>query len=481
MDVSSINSGANSIETLIQMTLSKERQPVDDLEAQKKELDRRQLVFTDLKSHLTHLRDKSKDFTRTGSLNTLNQKNATLSISTFFSVDAASSAQLGSHTVKVDRLATADTGISRQLERDTTWAYAKGLQEFTLAVGDGDAVTISITIEDDDTHDMVMNKVADAVNAADLDVSASVIDDTSSTARLIIKSEKLGSEGFLNMTEVGGSNILRKLKYLTSGGDRRLTEGTAGGFVSQDVADLDAKINFDGVDIIKSTNEIDDILEGVTIKLLQVNDTDDTPTSFKIENDTENVRAEIDDFITKFNDAIKYLNEKTKVDTTTYARGDLAGDVVFSSLKFSMRSMLFNSVEGLDAENYKLLSQIGIEMSREGTISIGDSDKFEDAVENNIDQVIQLFSADEGIGNKMTDLLDNFVNAGGRVDRSKQGIKRQISSIDTRIKNYEARLAIREESLRRQYTELQKSLSLLNSQQAIMQSYQSYNLQMFGS
>ncbi|MFC1556847.1 flagellar filament capping protein FliD [candidate division KSB1 bacterium] len=478
-EIGSITSGANSIETLVQRFMADERRPVDDLESQKSELNRRQLVFSDLKTSLTALRDKARDFTRVGSLNTLNSKKATVSDSTYFTVEASSTAELGTHSIKVDRLATSDTGVSRQLDRDTVYEYSKGLQEFTLAIGSGEAETISITIEETDTNEDVLNKVAQAINDTDLEVSASVIYDTSETARLIVKGKETGSDNFLNMTELDGSNILRKLKFLTTDGERRQASGTNGGFLVQNIDDLDAKLNIDGIDIIKGSNEISDIITGVTIKLKQVQAAEDSAVAFSVENNIENAKKEIEAFLEKFNGTIKYLNEKTRIDTVTFKRGDLAGDVVFSGLKFSIRSMVAGTVQGMPQGAPQLLSQIGIELSREGVLSIKDSAKFEEALNTDMENVTKLFTSEDGIGSKMTELLDSFVNAGGSVDRSKQGIKRQISSIDVRIKNYEARFAIREQNLRQQFTELQKSLSLLNSQQAILQSYQQFNLQQF--
>jgi len=478
VNISSITTGANSIDTLIERFIAPERQPVNDLEAQKVELNRRSCVYTDLKSKLSALRDIAQGFTRVGVLNSLSGKKTILTNSTFFSIEASSSAELGTHSIKVERLATADTGISKQLDKDTVYEYATGLQEFTIAVGSGDPQTVRLTIEDTDTYEDVVQKMADAVNATGLDVSASVVHDTSGTVRLSIRSAKTGSDNTLVMTEINGSNILRKLKFLDKNGNRRQADGANGGFLIEDTADLDAKFNLNGIDIIKGTNEVADVLEGVTIKLLQANEPGDSPVSFSIKNDTENIKKEINEFIEKFNDALKYLNNKTKVDTVNFIRGDLTGDFVFSSLKYSMRSIVAGAVGGLQDGYPELLSQVGIELSREGEMSIKDSSKFEEALNGNIDHVIQLFTADEGIGAKMDDLLETFVSSGGRVDRSKKGITRQISSIDTRIKNYEARLVIRERSLRQQLTDLQRSLSILNSQQSIMQSYQAFNFQM---
>jgi len=481
LSISSIDSGANSIDTLIDRFMAKEREPVKDLESQKKELNRRMSVFTDLKTKLSSLRDKANDFTRAGTLNVLHAKKAASSDESYFTVNATAAADTGNHTLKIDRLAAADTGVSSQFERDAVYGFTTGVQEFTLALGSGDAETISITIDAGDTYEQVMNKIADAVDATGLAVSASVVYDTNTTARLVIKSTDTGSDNFLNMTEINGSDVLRSFNFLAADGTRRLADGASGGFLALDTADLDAKINFDGIDIIKGTNEINDILPGISITLHHVQNSDDEPLSLSVSSDTENIRSEIEKFIEQFNETITYLNTKTSVDTVNFTRGDLAGDIVFSSLKFSLRGMVSGIVYGLPDGDPQLLSQIGIGLSREGTLSIKDSSKFEEALNGDVGKVTQLFTAENGVGNKLTELLDTFVNAGGKVDRSKKGVTRQISSIDTRIKNYEARLALREQILRRQFTELQKSLNLLNSQRSMLQSYQLFSFQPYQS
>lgn len=479
LSISSTGSSLSSIEQLIQQSLVKEREPVLALESQKKELNRRTNVFTDLKSKLKSLRDVAKDFGRIGSLNKLRSKSAVSSDTSFLTVSASAAALTGNHSILVNRLASSDTGVSNQFTRDTVGGFTSGLHEFSLAVGTGDPQTISVTIDPADTNETVLQKIADAVNAAGLEASASIIYDSSLTARLIFKSNETGSENALSLSELNGSTLLQDLGLVDALGARNQSGGTGGGFLLQNSGDLDAKIKFDGIDIVKGSNEITDIINGVTIKLRHVQAADDEPLSITISNDTETVKSEIEKFIEKYNDAIKYLNVKTKVDTTTFKRGDLTGDIIFGGLKFSIRGLVSQSVEDLPSGEMKFLSQIGISLARDGTMSIKDSSKFDEALNNNIDEVIQLFSADDGVGNKITGLLNSFVKTGGQVDRSKKGVKRQISSIDTRISNYEARLKVREESLRRQFTSLQRSLSLLNSQQAMMQSYQMINFRSY--
>ncbi|MCP4727469.1 MAG: flagellar filament capping protein FliD [bacterium] len=469
--ISSIGSGANSIETLIQQTIASERGPITDLEDNKKTLQMRLNIFNDLKTKLKGLRSVAQDFTKIDTLNTLLSKTATSSNENFFTVSAGSDADIGTHTLAINRLASSDTGLSKQLDREGTSLATKslGLQEFSIKVGDEDAVNFSVTVDAADTDLQVMEKVRDAINDGGVDANASIIYDTNSTARLIIKSEKTGSENQLEMTELNGSNILRKLKYLTNGGSRRLADGTTGGFLIQDIAELDASFNIDGIDIVTSENEVSYILPGLSLNLLQAQGPDDTPLTFKVEQDTTKTKDEIKNFMDKYNGVITYLNAKTAVDTTTYTRGVFAGDFVISNLKFSMRSLVTTPIAAEPDAEIQFLSQIGISFDREGLMSIKDSSKLDDMMESNIDELTALFTSDDGIGARLEELLDRFVDSGGTVDRSREGVTRQLKSIDTRIDNYEARLAVRAESLRREYTQLQKTLSLLNNQQYMIQ------------
>ncbi|MFC1513620.1 flagellar filament capping protein FliD [candidate division KSB1 bacterium] len=471
--ISSISSGLSSVEQLVQQFMEKEKQPVYDLQSSRSALSSRLNIYTDVKSTLTKLRDLSKNFTRVGTLNSLIKRTATSSNENFLKVTAAGNASIGTHALRINRLASADTGISKQLTNDGLDLAGKteGLQEFTIAVGSGDAVTISVTVDAADTNETVMQKVRDAINEADVDVNASIVHDTANTSRLIIKSSETGSDKGITLVETGGAEILQELNYIDKHGARILSSGTDGGFVVDNIADLDAEIEFDGITIYKSQNEITDILEGVTFNLVRAQEPDDIDLSFTINKDTSNAKTEIEAFIEQYNSVIKYLNEKTRVDPVNKFRGDLAGDVVFGGLKYSIRSIMSTGVTGIPDTDLQFLYQIGISIARDGTLSIKDSDKFDEKLDADFEGVTGLFSSENGYGAALTELLDNFVNSGGAVDRSKKSINNRISSIDLRIKNYEARLLIKAESLRRKFTDLQRTLSLLNSQQTTVQNY----------
>jgi len=474
--------GLSSVDLLVEQFIATERGPVDTLESSKKKLSNRLNILKDLKTKLSELRDLSREFNREGSLSNLRSKTAVSGNESVFTVSASSQANIGSHSLFIDRLAQIDTGISNQLTRESDSLAKKstGLQEFSIAVGDGEVITVSITIDAADTDEEVLIKLRNAINESDAEVNASTVQDTSSTVRLVFRSKNSGEEGNITLNELNGSNILSNLNFISNKGDRNQNNGTAGGFLEQDITQLNAKIVFDGIEIIKSSNEITDILPGVTISLHKAQEAGETGISLNIQADVSKAKSEIEAFIEKYNEVIKYLNAKTAVDTENFVRGEFAGDFVFGNLKFSLRGMLTGPVEGLEDGQPKFISQLGLTVSREGLLSIGDRAKFDTKIEENVDNAVGLFSSENGINAQFEELLNRFVNTGGTVDRSKQGVNRQIKSINTRIKNFESRLNIRRESLRQRFTSLQRTLNLLNSQQsALLAQQQSFSLGRF--
>ena len=111
-EISQLNNSLGSVDTLVQRFIAQERGPINDLEKSKKALQKRQNVYTDLKSTLKSLNDLVKDFSRVGTLNNLLTKTAVSSNERYFSVTATSGAVIGNDYIKVDRLASSDTGVS---------------------------------------------------------------------------------------------------------------------------------------------------------------------------------------------------------------------------------------------------------------------------------------------------------------------------------------------------------------------------------
>ncbi len=472
--VSSSSGNGSAVEQLVAQSIAQERKPIDTLEGTKVDINRKISVYTDLKAKLKVLQDRLKKFSEVGSAEKLGAKIASSSNTKVFTAEASGDASVGSSTIFVSRLASRDTAVSKQYsnlsENGLATKFFGTTQEFDINVGSNDPVRLSLEFNDEnESKESILNRIVDAVNNSEAEVSANYIKDSPSTARITIVSNETGSTSSLSFTEVNGSNILRKLGFITAADPRPQSADTGGGFITADIADLDAKFTLNGIEITKDTNTVTDVLKDVTINLLSTQEAGSSPETLSIKHDGEGIKSEIEEFIKDYNGVIEYLNEKTSIDTVTYSRGALAGNFRYSKLKMNLRSAMSNPVSTAGDGAPKSLTNIGIKIDRTGTLKIDDSDKLQEYINNGNSDIADLFGSENGIATRANELLSNYVKTGGFVDDDKKTLSRKITNIDKRISNYEDRLRIRETTLRRQYVDLQRLLNRLNSQQALMQ------------
>jgi len=472
--ISSISSSLPAVEQLVQQSLALEREPIDELESSKSDLNKKINIYSDLKSKLKVLRERVKRFTETGSKINIGAKNASSSNEKVFTAEASSDASVGINTIFVSRLASRDTAISEQFKNLNGTGLASDLygtvQKFDITVGSNEPVRITLEFNDEnETNESILKRIVAAVNNSEADVSANYINDTPETARITIISNNTGSTNEIILQEVDGSNILRKLGVITAKDSRPEADGTSGGFLQSDPDNLNASFTMNGISIIKDSNTVSDVLQGVTINLLSAQAVGENPETLSITYDGETIRDEIELFIKDYNDVIKYLNDKTSVDPSTFTRGELVGKFTYSNLRLGLRSIVSGQVSSVESGAPFLLSQIGLSAERDGTLKISDNDKFQEYIDKGDSAISGLFSSENGIAVRIYNLLNNYVQTGGIVDDDKKLLNRRIENINKRIADYEARLKIREDTLRREYTKLQQMLSTLNSQQAIIQ------------
>lgn len=472
-----------SVELLVERSLEVERRPMLDLEDEKSIMSKRLAIFNDLTTTLTALRDRVKKYGSVVDSPLAASRSAVSSNPDIFTAEVENTAQIGVNSIFVERLATHDSAISKKYnDPSTSTVLAAALngttQTFRISTGSGTPVEISIEFNDaNETDESVLKRIRDAINNSGVEVTATYLMDTPTSARLNIVSNETGSENAVTLENVGSSTLMRVLRYLKADGTRKLYGGgTGGGYIIANTAKLDAKFTFNGINVIRGTNTVSDILDGVTISLKGVQEEGSAAETLTVEIDSSSLKAEIQKFIEDYNKAIKYLNEKSNIDSKTFERGPLAGDYNIVNLRFQLRNAVSRPVTDLEPGVLTMLSSIGIDLNRDGEMSIEDEDKLTVALESNANQVIDMFSSSNGIAQKVETILDRYVKLGGVLDNNKKGLNNKIDYIKSRIDSYEERLAIRATLLRRQFADLQRSLSALTSQQSMLTSINSFNV-----
>ena len=157
----------------------------------------------------------------------------------------------------------------------------------------------------------------------------------------------------------------------------------------QVAAGVDAQFTLDGVSITRSTNEIDDLLDGVTITL---NKTTTSDVSLIASYDAVEAKQALDLFVNELNYMIDKLNEVTFRGTSGEDNaGPLAGDPLMKSYLNTLKSMTVKPLPGFQ-ENDIYLSNFGVMTERDGSLTV-DETKFNEFFEANPDAFSALMNS----------------------------------------------------------------------------------------
>jgi flagellar hook-associated protein 2 len=476
--------GNDPYEQLIAQTIQIERQPQRELKSERGEQKRLKGVLKDFDSELSALHGQLESLTDTVS-NPFESRAATTTGSTdAFSVSGSDAASIGSHTLKVDRLASADGRISKQYTTDGTalrdFFDANGAQTFSIGVAtptdaNPEARTdVSVTVDPTGTtdgeilgdvrtaiDDAMAGAVDDGTITAEQRASVSVVNETSTTARLSMRSAQTGFGGRLTFTD-SGNGLLAELEANAN----TVASGTGGGQItevgtSETNSKLNSQFTLDGLTLYRDSNRVTDALEGVTLSLESVSD---TASSFEVAPDSKGMKREVQSFINTYNGVLEFIERKARVDGETGERGDFAGERAFTGLRFDMRNDAIRSVSGLP-EDTNSLGDIGIVMGEDGTLSLDDEEALLAAAEENPSAVQDLFASDDGVATRLKERVDGFVKTGGVIETRQEGIENGIDRLNDRIEGIDERLSRREEQLRQRFNRIKEAISAVQGQQ----------------
>lgn len=361
---------------------------------------------------------------------------------------------------------------------DTTGSVAEVLRIETEAEGVGTDNVIdgsfetTIEFEPADTLEDAIAKI----NDAGIGVAATIVNDGSGTApyRLSFTSRQTGTAGRF-ILDTNGFDL--SLQTLSQGSDARVFFG------SDDPATA--------LHVTSSTNTLDDLVAGVSIDL---NRADEDPVTLTVGRDLAAIEEKVNDFVKSFNDLIGRLDNQTRFDQETEARGPLLGD----SLALNLRAQLFVTIQSVGDNvtgQYSRLSQVGITIGDGGKSIEFDSAAFREAYENDPASVEALFETfDLAPTNTTQDLGDGISVTGGDAERSfrslgiigkveelarayldsvdgiltqrERSLTTQVELQNSRITEFTERLEQRREILEAQFLAMEQALGRLQSQQS---------------
>tara|TARA_R110002072_G_scaffold284981_1_gene449548 strand:+ start:1888 stop:3351 length:1464 start_codon:yes stop_codon:yes gene_type:complete len=465
VSVTGVGSGLD-IEGLVTQLVAAERTPVENrLLRREASLTSELSGFGTLKGVLAELQARSAALRNEG---TFTQRTATSSNTSAFTATASASAAAGNYSVTVDALASAQSLASGSFssaddvvgEGTLTFRFGTvdatpsvpGPQVFNGFTVNPERATASVTI---DANNNTLAGVRDAVNAADIGVSAAIVNDGSG-ARLLFSSTDTGAANAIEVSvaDVGDGNDT------DLAGLSRLSFNAGSANLTQTAAAADANFTLNGLALTSTSNTITEALDGVSLTLKET--TSGAAGTLSVSENRAVARSAIEQFVNAYNTFISTASNLTRFDPATGAAGALQGDFSARTVISQVRNAVTASVQNPDGP-FGSLAELGITTTADGTLSIN-SERLNTALEDGNSGLISLFGRSEtGIAQRLDGLLTGVLGTGGLLDARTDGLQSSVDSISDDREVLDRRLEALEARYRAQFNALDGLLAQINS------------------
>ncbi|MBE0549600.1 MAG: flagellar filament capping protein FliD, partial [Rubrivivax sp.] len=229
---------------------------------------------------------------------------------------------------------------------------------------------------------------------------------------------------------------------------------------NQRAVDLVGSVN--GAPVSSASNTLDDLIDGVTV---QVAKTTTGTVDVSVGPDTAAMKTLIQQFVSAYNEANKYLSDQTRYNADTKTSATLQGDRIAVSLQGQLRALV--ATQSSASSVFGTLSSVGIALQRDGSLKVDDT-KLTDAL-TQLPELAKLFGADGGgdplavgIARRFDVLADSNAGTGGSLASREEGLKQRLSRNRTEQERFSDRMTMVEARLRAQYTALDVKMAQLN-------------------
>ncbi|MVW63099.1 flagellar filament capping protein FliD [Massilia sp. NEAU-DD11] len=245
---------------------------------------------------------------------------------------------------------------------------------------DGAQASGTVTL---DTKDQTLQGIRDAINKANVGVTATIVSDGSANPyHLVITSNRTGEKSAMKISVDGAdggpvnAGIASMLAY-DPNGTQALTQ-TSGA--------QDTKLTMNGIAVSSADTTVEDVIQGVSLDLSTTGS-----TTLTVSQNKSAVTDAINGFVKAYNDLNKTISGLSSYDADTKTGGVLQGDSAVRSIQTQLRRALGTKVEGLDS-SLSNLSQIGVSFQKDGSLAL-DSTKLNNAMSSNFSDISGLFAA----------------------------------------------------------------------------------------
>lgn len=409
MALSSPGIGSNlDVNSIVSQLMAVEQQPLVNLARKEASFQAKLSAIGNLKGALSSFQTAVRSLSDISKFQAMRVTAADTSVATASGTAAASP---GTYSLEVTKLAQAQK-LASAGQANVTDAIGTGTITFdfgTIDLGAGSfsngkytgasfttngSGTKTVTI---DSSNNSLSGIRDAINAAKIGVTASIVNDGgTSPYRLVLTETATGKTNSMKISVTGDAALGTLLNHDPGG-------APAAQAFSETVTAQNAEFKIDGISISKSSNTVTDAIPGVTLNLAKTNS--GSPTNVTVARDTSSIVSAVGQFVNAYNQINQTLKDLSAYNATTKQGAILNGDATVRNIQSQIREIL-NTPVGGGAGAYSLLSQIGVTIQKDGTL-LADNAKVEAAITSNFSDIAALFAS----AGKATDSLVSFSSA----------------------------------------------------------------------
>ncbi|MCP4928219.1 MAG: flagellar filament capping protein FliD [Gammaproteobacteria bacterium] len=360
-------------------------------------------------------------------------------------------AQSGSYNIEVNSLAKAEMRQSAEFTSTTSDLNAGAAFSFTVQVGSGTAQTVSLA-----AGGVTLDNAAKAINDLDMGVAAWVVQNAAGKYKLLTQ----GPTGAANTVTVTDTNDLFGLNQNSA--------------KVQTATDADVDIN--GVNVVRSSNNMNDLIPGVSIDLQS---TSAQAFNLSVGRDMSVAQAAITKVVTAVNDFETVMKEVTAVKDANGEPGPLKSDAGIKAIRDKLRDFMITD-SSTPGTSITSASNMGISVQRDGSFKV-DSVKLASALVSNFDDVTKMFSANtnnqttygtanRGLAGDMVKQISDYLASSGIIKTREAAYSKTQSTLTSEQQALDTKMAGVEERYTKQFTTMNKIMDEMKNMQKYLES-----------
>ncbi len=357
-----IGSGMNNSEIIAALVNAEKAPVLDRIERDETQTQNKISAYGILKSEVKTFRDSIRNIRDSNAASHVGSSSNT-TVATFTTTGSTGSDEINSSLV-VSSLASTHTLASTAYDSagsavgEGSLTIDFGTYSTTSAANDTFTANTNSSVTINTSATTSLSQLKDLINNATDNAEASIL--YNGSGYVIVIKGLSGADNELRITPSNSSTDTLKNKITYNTSSKTLTQTTDG---------TDASFSVDGLSMTRSSNEINDLFKGYSLKL---NATNSSAVNISSSQNLSTIEGLLNDFVTSYNAVYGGISALSVPGNSSASSGPLSGDSLARQIQRELRSYSSNPIVGYEGGPYTL-SLLGIQTQRDGSLALNKS------------------------------------------------------------------------------------------------------------